>query len=166
MPGIKASNHMSDLSNKNQNEAEEEFEPNTQSVDPRPLAGVIAFVDTRSGKNGCENRGEAISHQLDALGATVRASVESGKSFSSFPTCFCIISLFVFLDISSFYQRRHARNIQRWESYGYGKGAEVGHIHRFCAVGGCVSGRNHYTKYREEENLHISFLASMHYHAK
>ena len=74
MPGIKAGNHMSDLSNKNHREASEEFEPCTQSVDPRPLAGVIAFVDVRSGKNGCENRGEAVSHQLDSLGATVSAS--------------------------------------------------------------------------------------------
>ncbi|KAL5457097.1 hypothetical protein EMCRGX_G034336 [Ephydatia muelleri] len=71
MPGIKAGNHTSVLSSKDQNEYDEEFEPNTQAVDPRPLAGVIAFVDVRSGKNGCENRGEAVSHELDALGATI-----------------------------------------------------------------------------------------------
>ena len=86
MPGIKAGNHTSVLSSKDQNEYDEEFEPNTQAVDPRPLAGVIAFVDVRSGKNGCENRGEAVSHELDALGATVRCvSRKSARGFSYLP---------------------------------------------------------------------------------
>lgn len=77
MPGIKAGNRTPVVSSEDQNEYDEELEPSTQAVDPRPLAGVIAFLDVRSGKNGCENRGEAVSHELDALGATVRASFEN-----------------------------------------------------------------------------------------
>lgn len=34
-------------------------------------AGVYAYVDVRSGPDGCENRSAAISHQLSNLGATV-----------------------------------------------------------------------------------------------
>ena len=33
--------------------------------------GVIGFIDVRSSDGGAENRGEAISHQLEGLGATV-----------------------------------------------------------------------------------------------
>ncbi|XP_064382263.1 microcephalin-like isoform X2 [Halichondria panicea] len=45
--------------------------PDTQQVDPRPLAGLIVFVEVRSGTDSCENRQAAIAHQLELLGATV-----------------------------------------------------------------------------------------------
>ena len=35
------------------------------------VPGVMVYVDVRSGLDSCENRSEAVSHQLDALGATV-----------------------------------------------------------------------------------------------
>lgn len=34
------------------------------------MIGVMVYVDVRSG-DGCENRSQAIAHQLDMLGATV-----------------------------------------------------------------------------------------------
>ena len=36
------------------------------------FAGVIAFIDVRSGAGNTENRGPAVGQQLEALGATVR----------------------------------------------------------------------------------------------
>ena len=33
--------------------------------------GLLVYVDVRSGTDGCENRSQAIAHQLDMLGATV-----------------------------------------------------------------------------------------------
>ncbi|XP_065898907.1 microcephalin-like isoform X2 [Dysidea avara] len=49
---------------------DEDF-PDTQPLNPRPLVGVIAYVDVRSGKGRCENRSKAVAKQLDNLGATI-----------------------------------------------------------------------------------------------
>ena len=45
--------------------------PETQHIDPRPLAGLIVYVEVRSGTDSCENRQQAVAHQLELLGATI-----------------------------------------------------------------------------------------------
>ena len=80
-------------------DVQEEELPETQHIDPRPLSGacvcmcvrvcvcvcvcvcvkgcgryfpgLIVYVEVRSGTDSCENRQQAIAHQLELLGATV-----------------------------------------------------------------------------------------------